>query len=529
MYDIVYRNAEVVDGTGSPRFKADVAISGDTISAVETSLDGAEARTTIEGSGRVLAPGFIDLHTHSDFNLLVDPRGESKIRQGVTTEVVGNCGGWAAPLRGEGLTVAREQLAQLGVSDKIAWSTMGEYLDLLEDQGVCMNVASLVGHGAIRAAVLGYENRKATASEMRAMKDHLHDALQSGSFGMSTGIYYAPGNYASTEELILLSEVVAQHNGMHATHIRDESDYSIGLMAAVDEVIDIAEQSGVSMQISHLKALGPAVWGRSSELLERIEGARDRGIEIGADQYPYVASGSSITGALIPRWAQIGGRKDMLDRIDDPCLRRNLVLDVEANLKRRGGAERLLIARYPPRPALEGKTLQEAATMMETSAAEAALRLLTRGDASFVSFVMQPDDVDLIMKADWVAVASDGRAVATDGPLSAGHPHPRYFGTFPRVLGSYCRERSVLTLEEAVRKMTSLPADKLGLADRGRLQPGMAADLVLFNPETIGDCATFEKPQQYPMGVDSVLVNGQFVVTDGTHSNSRAGRILRRG
>lgn len=527
MYDIIFRRVQVADGTGKPSFEADVAVNGDTIAAVGEDLPG-EARRTVQGHGRALAPGFIDIHTHSDFNLLVDHRAESKVRQGVTTEVVGNCGGGAAPVSGKGLSSAREQLERLGVDDDISWRTMGEYLDTLAERGISINAAALVGHGAVRAVVMGYEARRPTAGELASMGDQLRDAMDAGAFGMSTGIYYAPGSYAEIDELVEMCGVVAEYDGIHSTHIRDESNYNIGLMAALDEVLEVTRRSGASLQISHLKALGPAVWGQAPAILEKIEAARDDGADVAADQYPYVASGSSITGALIPRWAQAGGRPALLARIDDPAERDRLLREVNENIARRGGPDRMMIALYRPDRDLEGLTLEQAAVQRGLDPARAALELLREANASFVSFVMQEEDVMTIMQTDWVMVGSDGRAVATDGPLSAGHPHPRYYGTFPRVLGHYSRDHGLFSFEEAVRKMTSLPAERLGLDDRGRIEVGRKADLVLLRPADVRDLATFEEPKKYPAGIDAVVVNGSFVIDGDTHTGVKAGRVLRR-
>ncbi len=527
MYDIVFRRVQVADGTGKPRFESDVAVKGDTIARVGEDLPGG-AHRIVEGDGRTLTPGFIDIHTHSDFNLLVDHRAESKVRQGVTTEVVGNCGGGAAPVSESGLGVAREQLERLGVGGDISWRTMGEYLDTLSGRGISINALALVGHGAIRSVVMGYDARRPRADELASMGEHLREAMDAGAFGMSTGIYYAPGSYAEIDELVEMCRIVAEYGGIHSTHIRDESNYNIGLMAALDEVLEITRQSGASLQISHLKALGPAVWGQAPAILEKIEAARDAGLDVTADQYPYAASGSSITGALIPRWAQEGGRSALLGRIDDATQRDRLLEEVNENIARRGGPDRMMIALYHPDRDLEGLTLEQAAVRRGLDPARAALELLHKANASFVSFVMQEEDVKTIMQTEWVMVGSDGRAVATDGPLSAGHPHPRYYGTFPRLLGHYSRDQELFIFEEAVRKMTSLPADRLGLGDRGRIQVGKKADLVLLRPADVSDLATFEEPKKYPAGIDAVVVNGSFVIDANTHTGTRAGEVLRR-
>ena len=526
MYDVKIENVQIVDGTGLSPYQAEVGISGADIAIIGARVG--EAERVIDGGGMVLAPGFIDIHTHSEFCLFIDHRAESKVRQGVTTEIVGNCGGWVGPLKGKSLQIAQKRLEDLGYVGEIPWSTLAEYIETMQAEGVSINVGTLVGHGTVRAAVMGYEDREPTNSELQQMKHHVEESMQAGAFGMSTGIYYAPGSYSGTDELVALSEVVRDYGGIHSTHIRDESNYNIGLTASIEEVLEIARKSWVSLQISHLKALGPGVWGSSGELLEMIESAASEGLDVSADQYPYRASGSSITGALIPRWAQAGGREEMLKRIDDPQSREKLYQQVEENLRRRGGAESLMIAGYPPEREYEGLRLSEVAEQVDSTPVQTALDLLRRADASFVSFVMDEEDVETIMQGDRVMVGSDGRAVAACGQLSKGHPHPRYFGTFPRVLGHYRRDRGVVSLQEAVRKMTSMPAEKLGLTDRGVIREGGRADLVLFDPDTVEDRATFENPKQCPVGIEMVMVNGQIVIDDEKHTGACAGEVLRR-
>ena len=526
MFDRVFRDVTVVDGTGQPRFQSDVGISDGKIAAVGSDL-GPGKREEV-GQGRVLAPGFIDLHTHSDFSLFVDPRGESKVRQGVTTEVIGNCGGWAIPLEGECRTVAEDEFHRVGGTGSLPWCSLDEYFEYIAKQGVSPNVAALVGQGAVRAAVMGFDPGAPSADELRKMRCYVQNAMAQGAFGMSSGLYYAPGSYAETDEVVALAKEVAAYDGIHSVHLRDESTYSVGLMAALEEALTIGERSGVRTQVSHLKALGPGVWGQAPALLERLENARAEGLDVLADQYPYTASGSSITGALIPRWAQEGGREALIGRIDDPSVRPDLLEGVRESLERRGGAERLMIAGYPPDARLEGQRLSEVAAARGEAADVTALELLREADAAFVCFVMQEEDVAAIMADPSVMIASDGRAVAIDGPTSKGHPHPRYFGTFPRVLGRYTREQNILTLEQAIHKMTGMPAVRLGLGDRGLLQPGHWADLVLFDAERVADRATFENPKQYPIGIEQVFVNGVPVIVEETHTGERPGRVLRK-
>ncbi len=537
-------NGRVIDGTGNPWYEADVLIENGRISAIsgglvqrsetalrpELDLKGMlkEGKVdVIDARGKYVTPGFIDIHSHSDLPLFVDGTGQSYIRQGVTTQVVGNCGGWSCPLIGETRVHAEREANRYGYKGTLPWTSVTEYMDVLQSQGVSLNVAVLVGHGSIRAAVTGFADRPLTEEELQACQQHLAQAMEEGAVGMSTGLYYAPGSYATKEEIVRLCEVVRRYDGIHTSHIRDESDYNIGLMAALDEVIDVGRQSGVKTEISHLKCLGPRMWGKSGEVLEKVEAARAEGLDVTADQYPYVASGSSITGALIPRWAQEGTRADMVARLRDPAIRAKMKAEVEKNLVRRGGADRLKLTIYLPDPSMNGLSLAEAAAKMKMDPAEAALTLLEESDAPFVSFVMDEGDVRRIMQAPWVMTASDGWALAASGPLGEGHPHPRSFGTFVRVLAKYALRDGVIRLEDAVRKMTSLPAARLGIQDRGILKVGMRADVVVFDPKTLNDEATFEDPKRYPTGVEQVIVNGVRVIVDGDHTGRKPGMVLR--
>lgn len=540
---ILITNGRIIDGMGNPWFYGDVLIENGRIKAIGAGLasspgspagssggQAADGVDVIDATGRYVAPGFIDIHCHSDLPLFVDGRGQSYVRQGVTTQVVGNCGGWSAPLRGETRVHAEQEARRYGFDGTLPWTTVAEYMDVLQSQGVSPNVGVLVGHGAVRAAASGFADRPLTGDEMAVCEKYLEEAMDQGALGMSTGLYYAPGSYAPMDEIVRLCRIVRDHDGVHTSHIRDESDYTIGLMAALDEIVEIARRSGVKTEISHLKCLGPRMWGKSGEVLSKLEAARAEGIDVTADQYPYVASGSSITGALIPRWAQQGTREDMLARLRDAAIRARMKREVEGNLERRGGADRLRITIFLPQASFSGLSLAEAAAKMGIAAdpAEAALLLLEQSDAPFVSFVMDEDDVRRIMKTPWVMVGSDGWALATSGPLAAGHPHPRSFGTFVRVLAKYALRDGVLRLEDAVRKMTSLPASRLGLADRGFLKPGAAADVVVFSPVTLNDEATFETPKRYPTGVEQVIVNGVRVVADGEHTGRKPGAVLKR-
>jgi len=519
----------VVDGTGNPWFLADVLIEDGRIRAISPDLE-VGAKKVIDAAGRVVAPGFIDIHTHSDLSFLVDPRAQSKLRQGVTTEVVGNCGmSTGAPLRGAARALARERLGQQMPEAELdfSWSTMGEYLDRMEEEGLCINLVAQVGHGTVRACVMGMEEREPTGDELADMQDLVDESLAAGALGLSFGLYYAPGSYAGTDEAVAVARTVASRGGFVANHLRDESSYNIGLLAAVDEFIEIGKKAEVPIHISHLKCLGPDVWGKADEVLSRIDAARADGVDVTADQYPYLASGSSITGALIPRWAQADGREVMLARLSDPDFYGRVRQGVQEGYRRRGGAERLTVANFPPRPEVEGSNMAELAEEMNVDPSDLAIDMLTEADAKFVSHVLNEDDMRTIAAHPAVMVASDGSSMSVRGATAAGRPHPRHFGTFPRALRRFVREEGLYPLEEAVRRMTGFPAQRIGLRNRGLLREGYAADVTVFDERSIADRATYSDPQQYPAGIEAVLVNGEVTLEDGEYTGALAGQPLR--
>ncbi len=355
----------------------------------------------------------------------------------------------------------------------------------------------------------------------------IEESMDAGCWGISTGIYFAPGSYASLEELVACCKVVARYGGIHLSHIRDESTYTVGLLASVKEVMDIGRLSGVRSEIAHIKCLGPGVWGKSGEVVAMLEAARAHGVDITADQYPYTSSGGS-TSSLIPRWAQVGGRRAMVAQLRNPETRARIKAELDVNYSRRGGPGRMVVAIYPADRRFEGRPMSEVARMLNKDPAEAAMNLLEAADISFVSHVLQEEDVTTFMRWGPVMVGSDGSSLATEGLLAAGWPHPRNFGAFPRVLGRYVRDLKVLSLEEAIRKMTSLPAQRLGLKDRGLLREGFWADVTVFDPLTVRDNAAFEEPRQYPSGIEYVVVNGELVIDRSRHTGRKPGKVLRR-
>jgi N-acyl-D-aspartate/D-glutamate deacylase len=496
-YDLLITNGRLLDGTGSPWYYADVAVSGDRIVMVGHS-EQASARRVIDATGLYVAPGFIDVHTHAASGLVREglSRAEPLLAQGITTAILNPDGGGPIDL-------ARQR-------------------DRLLEHGLGINVALLVGHGSVREAVLGMEDRAPTAGEMEAMMTITRTAMDDGAFGMSSGPYYAPGSYATTEELIALSRVVAEYGGVYTSHIRDEADYTVGVVAAVDEVITIAREAGLPGVVTHIKALGPRVWGYSAAIVQRIERARAEGVEVFADQYPYLASGTSITGALVPRWALVGGRDSLLQRIATPSEHSRLRAAMLENLDRRGGAGTIQFRSAPDR-SLEGQTLEAAARDRGVKPVDLAIELLRAGGAGVVSFNMHQEDVDRFMAQPWTMTSSDGGLV----PMNQGVPHPRYYGTFPRKIRLYVLERGVLDLGNAIRSMTGTSAAVFRVPERGLVRAGGAADLVVFDLEALTDRATYAEPHQLSEGMVYVLVNGQVAIDNREFTGVTAGRVLR--
>jgi N-acyl-D-amino-acid deacylase len=495
-FDLLIRNGRVYDGNGNPWILADVGITGDRIRAVGRLL-GATATRVIDAGGLAVTPGFIDVHSHAGPGLATEAlkQGQPLLAQGITTALVNPDGGGPTNLESQRNRYRR--------------------------QGIGPNVGLFVPHGAIRQNVMGMSDRDPDSEQIAKMVDMVRQGMRDGAIGLSSGLYYAPGSYSKTDEVIAMARMAAQFGGVYASHIRDEGDYSVGVVAAVQEVITIAEQSGLIGVVTHMKALGPGNHGLSMALVERIEAARARGVQVYADQYAYNASGTGIGGALVPRWAQVGGRDALLRRIRGQE-RAKVVAEVRANIERRGGADTLLISRYAPDPSFEGRSLAELARRVERPAEEYALDLLERADASLVSFNMSERDVELIMRQPWTMTSTDGTLV----PLGQGKPHPRAYGAFPRKLRLYVRERGVVDLPFAIRSMTSLSAQVFGLKDRGQIRPGAFADILIFDPATVNDAATYTEPHQLAEGMVHILVNGQLVRDDGKFNAALPGRVL---
>jgi N-acyl-D-amino-acid deacylase len=527
MFDILIKNGVVVDGTGKPAFKADVGIAGDRISALAERVEG-EAVRTIDARGLHVAPGFIDPHTHSDLPLLVDPLAQSKVRQGVTTETIGHCGFSPAPLVGAAVEETSARATALGL--KVNWRSMAAYLDRLRNPGTALNVVALVGHNTVRGSVLGYDDVQPSPEQQTRMEQVVSEAMEQGARGMSTGLFYPPGFYAQTEEVIGLARVVARQGGIYDSHIRSESDR---LLDAVAEAIEIGQQANVRVEISHLKVAGYRNWDDVDRLVGLLEDAQARGVRLGCDQYPYNASNSWLA-CMLPYWAQAGGAKAVADRLRKPKVRAQLRQDWEENRAEweNRGQHRdwtdIVVSSCDARPAVLGKNMAEIAETEGKGPLETAFDLIadSGGQVGCVWFDQLEENVQALMRHPTVVVGSDGSTLSPHGVLGQRQVHPRSYGTFPRVLGRYVREEKVLSLEEAVKKMTSVTAERFSLTDRGVVRQGTYADLVLFDANTVADRATFTDPHQYPDGIPYVIVNGEIVINEGEHTGALPGRVL---
>lgn len=537
-FDIVIKNGKIIDGTGSSWYLGDLAISEGKIQAIGK-LNDVTAIRSIDANGLIISPGFIDVHNHSDETTLVYRQMENALMQGITTVVAGNCGMGLAPVR----PAIREHLQKRlslelppEVHLKITWETFDAYLKEEEKEGLGVNVAHLVGHGLIRISAMGLDDREPSIVELDTMKELTAEAMQAGAYGISTGLIYPPGIFAKTDEIIELAKVVARYEGgIYASHIRGEGKT---LLKAVEEAITIGEKAGLPVQISHHKASGKTMWGKSTETLQMIEEARKRGVDVAIDQYPYNA-GATTLSILLPPWSHDGGPEQLLERLGDTEERLRMQKDIEEglptweNLATTVGWENIYVTRVltEENKIAEGKNIAEIMELRgDTDVFASLFDLLLEEKASvgMVIFEMAENDILRIMQHPLQMVSTDSGSCTITGPFSRGKPHPRYYGTYPRILGRYVREQGVLRLEEAIRKMTSFPAQKFSLTDRGVLRPGMNADITIFNPETIVDKATYEEPHQFPEGIHHVIVNGRIAVENGKYTGVLAGKTLRK-
>jgi len=526
-YDLVIVNGSIVDGTGNPWYRADVGIKNGRIAAIGTLGRGAGA-SIIDAAGKVVAPGFIDLHTHSDIPLLVDGTAQSKVREGVTLDVLGESAS-VAPLEGVVLDSFRSQMKRHYGLD-VDWTTVAGFFDRLRRQGVSINVATSVAPQQIKVAVLGYENRPARSDELERMKALVAAAMRDGAVGLSTA--YEGGGYDNAEEIFAMAKVAHEHGGYYGTHVGSEG---YQLVEEVQKAIKVAEATGVPVHIYHLKIRGRKLWGQAGPAIKLIEDARRRGLEITANQYPYTAM-QHPWGALFPEWAKNGPPGTIVKVLSDRSNREKLKKDPQfvQYVEEHGGWEGIVASRFSnaaDKP-LEGRSIAEIAKLRgDRDPADTCFNLIVE-EGGFVDGVhhnMSEDDVRMIMRLPWVAIASDGSALRPEGVLGDGLPHPRSYGTNPRVLGHYVRDEHVLTLEDAVRKMTSLPAQILRLKDRGLVREGYWADIVVFDPATVADRGTYERPAQYPVGISDVLVNGVAVVRAGEHTGAKPGMTIYGG
>ena len=529
MQNVLIKNAHVIDGSGNPAFEADVRIADGKIKEVGK-LEKMDTEAKIDAGGNSLAPGFIDIHSHADFSLPILPTADSLLYQGITTAVIGQCGLSPAPL----LSETRESViaALCGFFGDMArsipwekWTSLSDYLGYLSAKGISVNVIPLVGQGIIRASVMGFEEGRADSGQMTRMQQEVSRALDQGAFGLSTGLIYPPGSFTSTGELIELARVVGERNRFYFSHIRGEAET---LLDAVTEAIRIGRETGASVQISHFKAAVMENWDKSQQALDLIQQATEEGLDVTTDLYPYTA-GSTSLATLLPQWAHVGGPENTLSHLKDPEARNRLKTDMETSGFAKGVEwDNVLITSSPVNTRYEGRNIAEMVSETGKTGYDWLFDALqeTRLDMGMALFGMSEENRRNELKYSGMMIGTDGYGMATTGIMAKGVPHPRSYGAFPRVLARYVRELQVLTLEEAVHRMTGLTAAKLKLGDRGLIKPGKAADLVLFDPDTIADTATYEKPHQYAQGISHVFVNGEAVIKETAHTGSKPGRVL---
>jgi N-acyl-D-amino-acid deacylase len=537
MFDILIKKGRVVDGLGNPWFFSDLGISKGKILNISRNID-VEARKVIDAEGLIVAPGFIDAHSHCDSSTLVHRQMDNIIHQGITTVVAGQCGSSPAPISEKSRAQAQKSVDDWlpdGYELEVTWSTFDQYLGMEAAEGLGCNVAHMVGHGAVRSAAMGFEDRRPTGSEREEMRDSVAEAMISGAFGLSSGLIYPPGIYAKTEELIELAKVATKYGGVYDSHIRGEGKT---LMSALREAIRIGEEAKIPVHISHHKIASRSLWGKSVETLGMFMGARSRGVDVTFDQYPYRAGSTSLM-TLLPPWVHNGGREAALQRLRDPELREKMRKEIEGgsegweNFAGELGWKNVYVTsvKIDENKPVEGMNMVEVKEHLGSPDEFTALyRLLLEEDGipGMVIFYGDEEDVKRIMRSPLHMVGTDAGCCNVEGPFRRGKPHPRHYGTYPRILGKYVREEKTLILEEAVRKMTSFPAQRFGVESRGVITTGMDADITIFNPDTVIDNATYSEPHQFPSGIEYVIVNGVLTIEHGKYTGALAGKTLRK-
>lgn len=532
-FDLIIKNGQIIDGTGNPWYETDIGVAGGEIMAMLPKGGPAKANKVIDASGMVVSPGFIDTHTHDDAYVIIDPQCSQKVLQGVTTSVTGNCGFSLTPMSDDHSSEWKKASALMGGYrlDDNFWSlrSFEQYLEKLDATRLGINVVPLVGHGTIRVAVMGYDDRAPSESEMSKMRVMTAEAMQAGAFGLSTGLIYVPANYAQTDEVIELAKVASQFGGLYATHMRSEGDHE---MEAIKEVLKIAREADIAVHIAHHKVAGRKNWGNSKLTLQTFAEARENGLKVTWDQYPYRAGGTYLPAALPPH-IQAEGAQAYSEKLKDPDVRRKIREEIESekdnsweNLIKGAGFENIIVSAAPHHTEFIGKSITEIAEMTAKDPFDVYFDLVIEEqmEAGIIIFMMDDGDIDRILK-------NPGTMIGSDGVPSFGNdkPHPRMTGTFPRIIGRYAREKGLITLEDAIRKMTSLPAQTFRLHKKGIVRPGMDADLVIFDPQTIIDKSTFEDPLQAPEGIGWVIVNGEIAAEKGTITGVTSGKVLRSG
>lgn len=529
MKKILFKNAFIIDGSGKPGENGSVLIEGDRIKAVEYGCSAMDADEIVDVEGLVVAPGFIDIHSHGDAMMFIDRASEIKLKQGVTSEVVGNCGFSPFPVSED--PEKRQLFSELMNSldfhfppDGLGWTDFTSYAAFVGEEGFGTNLLPLVAHGALRVTSMGSSQRKPTEAEMNKMVELLKESLEQGAWGFSTGLAYAPGSFAESEEIEKLCQEIKRQNSFYTSHIRNEND---DVLISIDEVIEMGRKTGCKVNISHLKAMGVRNWHQTDVILKKIYDARAEGVDVSADQYPYPAS-STILGILVPKWANDGGAVKMCERLESPELRESILVEIEKNMETRGGPERILIttSEVSYDPPIGGKSIAEIAGQFQLSPIETVAKLIVDNVNAVMAIYLSlaDEDVEEILKDPTIMVGSDGMVNVEYPEFS----HPRTFGTFPRVLGLYVREKKSLSLETAIMKMTSLPAERIGLADRGLLKPGYIADITIFDPKVIIDKGTYVKANQSPEGIIHVMINGNWAIRDEKMTGEKLGKILKR-